>query len=165
MAVGVHKLVVFSMNAILGVSTFKKKVDVCLSANGKKRHRAFKNNQEGFEKLIFWCNEHGAKRIHLCVDATNWRCEDLAYFMYELGHDVSMLNPQELGKYELLKNRKTYPLMIAKFCVANKPALWNPNIPDEFRYLRELYRCRDSLKTDRGRLVNDLENRPLSKLI
>ncbi len=166
MAVGVHKLTVFSMqkNAVLGVDTFKKKVDVCLVVNGKRRHRAFKNDQEGFSELMSWCNEYGAKQIHLCLDATNWRCEDLAYFMYELGHSVSMVNPKEFDEYELPKSRKTYPLMIAKFCVANKPALWHPNVPDKFHRLRELCRCRDLLKADRAKLQSDLENKntPLS---
>nr|WP_264723124.1 hypothetical protein [Wolbachia endosymbiont (group A) of Sphecodes monilicornis] len=48
--------------------------------------------------------------------------------------------------------------MIARFCIANKPALWKPIAP-EMRHLRELYRCMQSLKDDKVQQTNRLENK------
>ncbi|MBA8766527.1 IS110 family transposase [Wolbachia pipientis] len=41
------------VNAILGVDISKKKFDVCLLVDSKKRHKVFQNNQDGFAKLVF----------------------------------------------------------------------------------------------------------------
>nr|WP_254229801.1 hypothetical protein [Wolbachia pipientis] len=46
-------------NVILGVDIAKKKFDVCLLIGSKERHKVFHNNQEGFAKLVSWCNRHG----------------------------------------------------------------------------------------------------------
>ncbi len=58
------------VNAILGVDISKKKFDVCLLVDSKKRHKVFQNNQDGFAKLVVWCNGHGANLTHLCLEAT-----------------------------------------------------------------------------------------------
>ena len=51
-------------NAVLGVDISKQKFDVYLLIGSKERHKVFHNNKEGFEKLVAWCNTHGAK---LCI--------------------------------------------------------------------------------------------------
>ncbi len=45
--------------------------------------------------------------------------------------------------------------MIARFCIANKPNLWLP----EVRRLRDLYRCLQALKDDKLQQMNRLENK------
>ena len=82
------------VNAIWGVDISKKKFDVCLLVDSKKRHKVFQNNQDGFAKLVVWCNGHGANLTHLCLEATSWYGEDLATFMHDLGHNVSIVNPE-----------------------------------------------------------------------
>ncbi|WP_077188052.1 transposase, partial [Wolbachia pipientis] len=131
--------------------------------DSKKRHKVFQNNQDGFAKLVVWCNGHGANLTHLCLEATSWYGEDLATFMHDLGHNVSIVNPAQIkafGKSELLRNKtdKSDAAMIARFCIANKPALWKPITP-EMRHLRELYRCMQSLKDDKVQQTNRLENK------
>ncbi|MBA8757445.1 IS110 family transposase [Wolbachia pipientis] len=45
------------VNAILGVDISKKKFDVCLLVDSKKRHKVFQNNQDWFCKtcnLVQW---------------------------------------------------------------------------------------------------------------
>jgi len=150
------------VNAVLGVDISKQKFDACLLIGSKERHKVFHNNQEGFEKLVAWCNNHGAKLIHLCLEATGCYSEDIVIFMYDLGHNVSVVNPAQtkaFGKSELLRNKtdKSDAAMIARFCIANKPNLWKP-VPTEVRRLRELYRCLQALKDDKLQQMNRLEN-------
>jgi len=151
------------VNAVLGVDISKQKFDACLLVGSKERHKVFHNNQDGFVKLSAWCNGHGADLIHMCLEATSWYGEDLANFMYDLGHNVSVVNPAQIkafGKSELLRNKtdKSDAAMIARFCIANKPNLWKPASP-EVRRLRELYRCLQTLKDDKLQQMNRLENK------
>ncbi|WP_339045731.1 IS110 family transposase [Candidatus Mesenet endosymbiont of Agriotes lineatus] len=149
--------------AVLGVDISKQKFDACLLVGSKERHKVFHNNKEGFERLVAWCNNHGADLIHLCLEATGCYSEDLVNFMYDLGHNVSVINPAQIkafGKSELLRNKtdKSDAAMIAKFCIANKPNLWRP-VPTEVKYLKELYRCLQALKDDKLQQMNRLENK------
>ncbi|GFT84967.1 pilin gene-inverting protein [Nephila pilipes] len=151
------------VNAILGVDIAKQKFDACLLVGSKKRHKVFHNNQEGFEKFIAWCNHHEAEFIHLCLEATGCYSEDLVNFMYDLGHNVSVINPAQIkafSKSELLRNKtdKSDAAMIARFCIANKPNLWKP-ASLEVRRLRDLYRCLQAFKDDKLQQMNRLENK------
>uniref|UniRef100_UPI00397DD10B IS110 family transposase n=1 Tax=Wolbachia pipientis TaxID=955 RepID=UPI00397DD10B len=70
--------------------------------------------------------------------------------MYNLGHNASVVNPAQIkafGKSELLRNKtdKSDAAMIARFCIAHKPTLWKPILP-EVKCLRELYRFYKHLK-------------------
>lgn len=150
-------------NAVLGVDISKKKFDVCLLVGNKERHKVFQNNHDGFEKLMAWCNHHGADLIHLCLEATGCYSEDLVNFMYDMEHNVSVVNPAQIkafSKSELLRNKtdKSDAAMIARFCIANKPNLWKP-APLEVRSLRDLYRCLQALKDDKLQQMNRLENK------
>lgn len=150
-------------NAILGVNISKKKFDACLLVGSKERHKVFHNHQDGFEKLVAWCNHHGADFFHLCLEATGCYSEDIVNFMYDLGYSVSVVNPAQIkafGKSELLRNKtdRSDAAKIARFCIANKPNLWKPS-PTEVRCLRDLYRCLQALKDDRLQQTNRLENK------
>lgn len=150
-------------NAVLGVDISKQKFDACLLIGSKERHKVFRNDQEGFEKLVAWCNGHGAEHIHLCLEATGCYSEDIVNFMYDLGHNVSVINPAQIkafGKSELLRNKtdKSDAAMIARFYIANKPNLWKP-ASREVRRLRDLYRCLQALKDDKLQQMNRLENK------
>ncbi|RDD33931.1 Transposase IS116/IS110/IS902 family protein [Wolbachia endosymbiont of Cylisticus convexus] len=81
--------------------------------------------------------------------------------MYDLGHNVSVVNPAQIkafGKSELLRNKtdKSDAAMIARFCIANKPNLWKP-APTEVKRLRDLYRCLQAFKDDKLQQMNRLK--------
>ncbi|MFP3035963.1 MAG: transposase [Wolbachia sp.] len=100
---------------------------------------------------------------HLCLEATGCYSEYLVTFIYNLGHNVSVVNPAQIkafGKSELLRNKidKSDAAMIDRFCIANKPTLWKPILP-EVKCLRELYRCLQTLKDDKLQQMNRLENK------
>lgn len=154
--------------SILGIDISKAKFDVCLMVGDKTRSKVFTNNQEGFEKLEAWCKYQGANLMHTCQEATGYYGEELAYFMHDKGHKVSVVNPMQIksfGKSELLRNKtdKADAKVIARFCKANNPRVWQPK-PTEVRELRDLLRCINGLKEQRVLNSNQLENKSINKI-
>ena len=135
--------------AILGVDIAKRKFDVALLINGKLKHKVFSNNQEGFEELELWLKKHGANHVHVCLEASSTYGDELAIYMYDAGHTVSIVNPARIKGFaqsELIrtKNDKVDAGLIARFCLAMHPEPWTPE-PPEMRQLQALVRRVDAL--------------------
>ena len=135
--------------AILGVDIAKRKFDVALLINGKLKHKVFTNNQEGFEELELWLKKHGANHVHVCLEASSTYGDELAIYMYDAGHTVSIVNPARIKGFaqsELMrtKNDKVDAGLIARFCLAMHPEPWTP-APPEMRQLQALVRRVDAL--------------------
>jgi transposase len=135
--------------AILGVDIAKRKFDVALLINGKLKHKVFSNNQEGFEELELWLKKHGANHVHVCLEASSTYGDELAIYMYDAGHTVSIVNPARIKGFaqsELIrtKNDKVDAGLIARFCLAMHPEPWTP-APPEMRQLQALVRRVDAL--------------------
>jgi transposase len=117
---------IFMPNQVLGVDIAKRKFDVALYINGKMKHKVFTNDQEGFAGLSTWLAKQGVGRTHVCLEASSTYGEELAAFMYDTGHMVSIVNPARIkgfAKSELLrtKNDKIDAGLIARFCLAMSP--------------------------------------------
>jgi len=83
------------------------------------------------------------------MEATGNSGEDLAIYLHEAGHAVSMVNPARIKGFaqsELIRTKtdKLDAGLIARFCLAMKPETWIPPAP-EIRSLRALVRRVDSL--------------------
>ena len=135
--------------AILGVDIAKRKFDVALLINGKLKHKVFSNNQEGFEELELWLKKHGANHVHVCLEASSTYGDELAIYMYDAGHTVSIVNPARIKGFaqsELIrtKNDNVDAGLIARFCLAMHPEPWTP-APPEMRQLQALVRRVDAL--------------------
>jgi len=135
--------------AILGVDIAKRKFDVALLINGKLKHKVFSNNQEGFEELELWLKKHGANHVHVCLEASSTYGDELAIYMHDAGHTVSIVNPARIKGFaqsELIrtKNDKVDAGLIARFCLAMHPEPWTP-APPEMRQLQALVRRVDAL--------------------
>jgi transposase len=132
---------------ILGVDISKDTFDVVLFFEGKKaKHKIFTNNLEGFKKLKTWLSK---TTVHACMEATGTYGYELAEYLYELGHTVSVVNPYKVKKFmesELsdTKTDKQDALLIAKFCKEKNPQPWTPPSP-EARKLKELVHLREGL--------------------
>ena len=78
------------VNAILGVDISKKKFDVC--------QWTVKNDTKSFKiiKMVLQNLQFGAMAMEqiLLIYVLSWYGEDLATFMHDLGHNVSILNPE-----------------------------------------------------------------------
>ncbi len=135
--------------SILGIDIAKEKMEVASLVSDKVKNKSFKNSVDGFEALALWLRKLGIARVHACLEATGNYGEDLAIFLPEAGHTVSIVNPARIKGFaqsELVRTKtdKMDAGVIARFCLAMKPEPWVPPSP-EIRALRALVRRADSL--------------------
>jgi len=135
--------------SVLGIDIAKQKFDAALLVDGKTKHKTCKNSAEGFETLMLWLEKQGIQKVHVCLEATGSYGEDLAIYLHEAGHIVSIVNPARIKGFaqsELIRTKtdKIDAALIARFCLAMKPGAWIPPSP-EIRSLRALVKRVDSL--------------------
>jgi transposase len=145
----------------LGIDISKDSVHLELSINDKLRHRKFTNRKEGFVELGAWLAKHQAAQVHACLEATGPYSEDLALYLHQQGHTVSVVNPAQIkafGQSELLRNKDDRPDagLIRRFCEKQRPAAWIPS-PPHLRELRALTRHLENLHQTRQQQLNRLE--------
>lgn len=98
---------------------------------------------------MLWLEKQGSQKVHACLEATGTCGEDLAVYLHEAGHIVSIVNPVRITGFaqsELLRTKtdKIDAALIARFCLVMKPDAWIPSSP-EIRSLRALVGRVDSL--------------------
>jgi transposase len=145
---------------VLGVDIAKMKFDVALLVRGKIKHKVFKNNQEGFRELSLWLKKQGIDHAHVCLEASGIYGDELATYMYDAEHIVSIVNPARIKGFaqsELIrtKNDKVDAGLIARFCLAMHPEPWTPPSP-EMRHLQALVRRTEALVNMRTQELNRL---------
>ena len=135
--------------SVLGIDIAKQKFDVALLVDGKTKHKTCKNSAEGFENLTLWLEQQKIQKVHACLEATGNYGEDLAIYLHEAGHMVSIVNPARIKGFaqsELIRTKtdKIDAGIIVRFCLAMKPEPWIPP-SSEIRSLKALVRRVDSL--------------------
>ena len=137
--------------SVLGIDIAKQRFEAALLVvvNSKIKNKSFKNTTEGFESLSFWLEKQGSQKIHACLEATGNYGEDLAIYLHEAGHTVSIVNPVRIKGFaqsELIhtKTDRIDAGIIARFCLAMQPEPWIPPSP-AVRILRALVRRADSM--------------------
>src|ERR1700742_4007527 len=105
----------------LGIDLSKASFHVELARHGKLRHRKFANHQTGFAELNAWLTKQQAPQVHACLEATGTYGDDLAAYLYQHGHTVSVVNPAQIkafGQSELLRNKDDRPDagLVRRFC-------------------------------------------------
>lgn len=146
--------------AVLGIDIAKQRFEAALLVNSKIKNKSFKNTIEGFESLSLWLDKQGSQKVHACLEATGNYGEDLAIYLHEGGHTVSIVNPARIKGFaqsELIRTKtdKIDAGIIARFCLAMMPAPWVPPSA-EIRVLRALVRRADSLIDMRSQEKNRL---------
>jgi transposase len=134
---------------VLGIDIAKQRFEVALLIDGKVKNKSFKNTTEGFGALALWLKKLGISKVTACLEATGNYGEELAFYLHEAGHLVSMVNPARIKGFaqsELIRTKtdKVDAGIIARFCLVMKPETWVPPSP-EIRVLRALVRRADSL--------------------
>jgi transposase len=135
----------------LGIDISKKDFHVVLlMGETRTKPRKFTNDLQGFESLQQWLKQKEIEQMHACMEATSIYGDALAEFLYSLGFEVSIVNPTRIkgfAKSELLRTKtdSVDAALIARFCAAIKPALWQPTAP-ELKELQALMRRLDSLQ-------------------
>lgn len=145
---------------ILGIDVGKEYID-CELLGEKSARKRVHNTIHGFDQLVSWLRNRKAKKVHACMEATGGWSEELAYFLQERGHVVSIVNPTQIrafGQSELSRTKtdKADAALIARFCQAMQPPAWEAPKPAE-RRLRQLVRRRRALIEMRTQELNRLE--------
>jgi transposase len=85
---------------ILGIDVSKLKFNVCLIREmGSLKHRVFANTEAGFSELSQWLTKNHVAQVHACLEATGTYSEALATYLYDNGHQVSVVNPAATKAY------------------------------------------------------------------
>lgn len=136
----------------LGIDISKQTFDVALIVGKKRSHtHQFMNSEAGFEQLSEWLKGKGVENVHGCMEATNVYGHQLASYLYEAGHDVSIVNPSRVKGYgqsqlSRTKNDQADAGLIARFCRDLSPSLWQPS-PAELTTLQTYARRLGVLET------------------
>ena len=148
---------------VLGIDIAMRKFDAVLLAEAGPRHKVFGNHAAGFAELVAWMRSHGVLSVHACMEATGRYGEDLAYFLFNAGQTVSVVNPARIKAFAMseltrTKTDKADAGVIARFCLHQQPRAWRPMNP-EIRELQALVRHLDGLRKTRQALRNRIHAR------
>lgn len=149
------------LQTILGIDVAKDKFDVILFQDGNVQYSMFDNHHEGYRALSVWLNNHSTRPVHACMEATGYYELELAAFLSQAGHTVSVVNPlrvKSFGKSLLLRNKtdKSDAWLIAEFCRMYNPPPWSP--PDlVWHELKMLCHHLEDLKAMRQQERNRLQ--------
>lgn len=146
----------------VGIDIAKQTFDMAVKIQGKYQHKTFKNNSTGFETLSDWLKINNIGRSWFCLEATGIYGESLAAYLFEQGHQVSVVNPRAIeayGRSQMRRNKtdKQDARLIAQYCESSQPPLWQPIAP-ELKSLQELERHLESLMTQHAQQLNHLES-------
>jgi transposase len=146
---------------MIGVDIAKAKFDAARLAGGKYKHRKFDNTPEGFALFAEWLASFGDEAPHVCMEATGAYSVPLAEYLVEKGFLASVVNPARIAAFarsELSKAKtdKADAKLIARFCLAMRPAPWTPP-PPEIRELLALLRRVDHLQEMERMELNRLD--------
>jgi transposase len=146
---------------VLGIDVGKQFID-CELLDEKRATKKVPNSVRGFEQVVAWLRNRKIARVHACMEATGGWSDELAFFLHERGHVVSVVNPMQIrafGQSELSRTKtdKADAGLIARFCAAMRPPAWQPPKPSE-RRLQQLVRRRRSLIEMRTQEENRLES-------
>lgn len=145
----------------LGIDIAKATFHACLLRDEKLRHKVFTNNEAGYNQLLAWLSHHKVSRTHACLEATASYGDELAHFLYNAGHLVSIVNPARIKGFaqsQMARNKtdKMDSTIIARFCQSQHPAEWTPP-PCEIVHLQRLVRRVETLQTMRQQEQNRVE--------
>ncbi len=124
----------------------------------------FENNDSGFSKFNQWVkkllSDHNFDNIHFAMEATSVFHENLAYFLFDKGYNVYVIQPtmtknffKSLGL--TAKNDKVDAKIIARFILFNNIRKWSP-AHKTYLKLRKLTRSREKLIKIKTMISNSL---------
>jgi transposase len=149
---------------LLGIDVAKKSFNVALLRGEKKKHKQFANSTKGFAELSAWLAKQGVSQVWACLEATGSYSDVLANYLYQAGHQVSLVNPARIKAYgqsqlQRTKNDRADADLIVRFLHDTRPPLWTPPPPEQ-RQLQALVRHLDDLIETRQQLHNRLTDGP-----
>ena len=150
------------MNSIiLGIDISKETFDVALLNNNKVKTKKFDNSSKGFCGLKQWLNSKEVQLVHACMEATGGYEVKLAQYLYDNNFKVSVVNPARIKGFSLsqlsrVKTDKADCQLIAQFCLAMQPDLWQPTAR-HIQKLQQWVNRLDALNASKFQESNRLE--------
>lgn len=132
-----------------GIDVGKTELHVVLLQGENAARKSISNNRAGFEQLSKWLKNRKASDVHFCLESTGPYGIAIAEHLYDEGFKVSVVNPRQtkaFGQSELVRTKTDLvdAGIIARFCRATQPRLWEPPAL-HVRELRALIRRRETL--------------------
>ncbi len=151
------------MSNIIGIDISKADfVIAILTDNNKPVIKKFSNNKQGFDQLIKYFKSLKIDQAKICMEATGKYGEELANFLYQLGYQVSVINPaciKAFANTNLSRNKtdSADAVLIANYANKCDPRLFVPKRPI-LKEIQEVHRCIEDLKSQLTQVTNRLEN-------
>ena len=150
------------VEAVVGIDVSKKKLDVVLMQAGKVKSKVVLNTPPGHAQLQRWLLQHRCveQSTHVCLEATGPYSEPVALALADAGWRLSVVNPARVKGFaqsELSRNKtdRIDAGLLARFCAAMKPELWEPPAR-EVRQLRAW--------VDRLQVLKDMRQQELNRI-
>lgn len=148
---------------VLGIDVSKRTLQVALLLpDSKPKQKSVENTAKGHQSLIDWLIQQGVDQVHACLESTSVYGEAVAETLVEAGHTVSIVNPARIkgfatSELSRTKTDRVDAALIARFCLALRPAAWQP-ASKEVRQLQALVRRVDALNQMLVQESNRLES-------
>jgi transposase len=142
---------------IIGIDVSKDTLAVCFSLADKLQHLEVSNNKSGFQKLVKQCSSDGL----YVMEATGIYYLQLAYFLYEQGAQVVVINPVVIKRFIQMhlgkgKSDKKDAQWIKRYGEQNQVASWQPE-QQVIVECRQLEQVTEQLIKQRTMVINALE--------
>jgi len=147
--------------AILGIDVSKARLEVMLlRPEQAPQAGGFDNTPAGHKRLGKWLKKRKAGKVHACLEATGLYGDEVALYLHQTGHTVSVVNPARIKAYAAsqlarTKTDRVDAALIADFCRTQQPPAWEPPDPAwlELRAMvRHLTDLKDMRQQERNRL-------------
>lgn len=153
----------------IGIDISKDSFDAALFLQGSAHQLHFQNKQTGFGQFQKWLKKRKVAEAHACMEATGRYADELAFFLYKRGYEVSVVNPRRIKSYaesKLTRNKTDVvdAAIIEDFCRTQLPPLWEPPAP-EIEVLQMMTRHLDALKRMRTQELNRLKSGQTASIV
>jgi len=157
---------------VIGIDVSKAKLDMAWLKDvesQKTKNKVFGNQIKTFPQLIEWVEKNTGEEISntlFVMEATGVYHEAVAYYLFDAGAKVAVVNPAQIHHYGKAlairtKNDKKDSVVLARFGATQSPALWQPE-PQEIRLLKALLVRLDAVSKDVIRESNRQEKAQVS---
>jgi len=142
---------------VIGIDVSKETLSVCFSFADKLQHLEVSNTKTGFQKLVKQC---GVESLYV-MEATGIYYLQLAYYLYEQGAQIVVVNPVVIKRFIQMhlgkgKSDKKDAQWIRRYGEQNQVTSWQPE-QQILVECRQLEQVTEQLIKQRTMVINALE--------
>ncbi|QNF31403.1 IS110 family transposase [Adhaeribacter swui] len=150
---------------VIGIDVSKDSLAVCFSLTNKLQHLEVSNDKAGFQKLVKQC---GVDCLYV-MEATGIYYLQLAYYLYEQGAQVFVVNPVIIKRFIQMhlgkgKSDKKDAQWIQRYGEQSQATSWQPEQPVIVE-CRQLEQVAEQLIKQRTMVINALEALKLQPVV